>query len=223
MLDVNKINLIIKQHPRIFFIVSAVILFGLFLIVFLAPKSSAPVTPNIVSLPPTTPTPIQATLYLPPQTVDFSQSENLVQDERLPSYSINLNHADLTLPPDLLSQFGLPTKSEDINTEFIKLRTWRGSNYYLSFNLLARQISLGLTHDRQLTNRGSFQTPIQLSQKTINLITALRVFDPLIKFSLENTTFFSAVGEWPEPTTEGQSQFVTLILTPSIMVEEFIT
>lgn len=214
MLDLNRLKIFINRHR--FFSLSSVVAV-LFIIIVIAvpsrPKTSIPSLPGQKTT--LSPAPIQPTLYSPPTTTDFSQTENAVTVGEATGYIIPPNSIISLSTKNIITQFQLKTEPENINTQYIQVQTWRGPNYYLSHNLLAHQISLGRNDETKIAKTGTFRTPASLSPDTANLVNSLVVFAPEIKFKLERFSYLST-GERPEPTDASKAQLIQLILTPQI-------
>jgi hypothetical protein len=214
MLDLNHLKDIISKHRLLS--LSSVVIILLILIVIAVPsqpKTTRPLLPGQKIIPTTTP--IQPTLYSPPNTIDLSQTENTVGVNEATGYLIPPNTTISLTTKNILTQFQLPTEPENINTQFIQIQTWRGTNYYLSHNLLAHQISLGRNDETKIAKTGAFRSPTFLASDATSLVNSLAVFAPEIKFKLERYSYLSA-GERPGPTDSSKAQIIQLVLTPQL-------
>lgn len=214
MLDLNHLKNIFKKH-QLLTLGSVVVLLLIIIVIAVPspPKTTRPLLPGQKITP--SPTSIQPTLYSPPATIDLSQTENTVAVGEASGYLIPPNTIISLTTKNIITQFQLPSNPESINTQFIQVQTWRGPNYYLSHNLLAHQISLGLNNENKIAKAGAFRTPASLASDTINLVNSLAVFAPEIKFKLERFSYLTT-GEQPEPTDASRAQLVQLVLTPQI-------
>ncbi|MBI2325782.1 hypothetical protein HYU91_00105 [Candidatus Collierbacteria bacterium] len=214
MLDLNRLKILINKHR--FLSLGSVVVVLLVIIVIAVPsqpKTTRPLLPGQKIIPTTTP--IQPTLYSPPNTIDLSQTENTVGVNEATSYLIPPNTTISLTTKNILTQFQLPTEPENINTQFIQVQTWRGPNYYLSHNLFAHQISLGRNDETKIAKTGAFRSPTSLASDATSLVNSLAVFALEIKFKLERYSYLSA-GERPEPTDSSKAQIIQLVLTPQI-------
>ena len=216
MLDLNRLKNFISRHPRLLIGLSAIVILILFFLFTSLTRRPAPGLPLIGPLATPTPIFVEPTVYTPPATIDLAQAESVVRVSEVTTYIIPSTTTIKLNTEKIISQFQLSTEPETITTPFIQVQTWTGPDYYLNHNLIAHQISLGRNDETKIAKTGTFRSPASLALDTINLVNSLQVFAPEIKFKLERYSYFSAGGEWPEPSNIANAQFIEIILTPQI-------
>lgn len=219
MLDPKKDQSFLNKHRTLiigFFVVVIVILFTIPLLISRNQSSTSSISDSSV-LPQTTITPtLESRTFNPPTSVDLDQVNVVVKATQAPYYQIDkLQPAEIN-PKSIISQFDLSSDPEIIQTGFIHLKTWKGKDYYLSQNIIADQITLGINHESQINKVGSFSSPDQLAQNAISLVKSLQIFASSISFKLERFNYYQINNEWPEPVDNSQAQVIEIVIIPII-------